>query len=119
MVSVAVDSGWGEDRGQAVQELETGEAEGGAAGWVGLGQEVENLVRAAADQVEPPEGEGGSGTIANQPFQPLPVSGLDADTGVQAKATTVIPRQHVFGFVGLQEAVADHVTEDPFSDCML
>ena len=56
MVAVAMDSGWGEDRGQAAQELEGGETRGGAACGVGLGQDVEDLVGTAADQVESVEG---------------------------------------------------------------
>jgi len=31
----------------------------------------------------------------------------------------VIPAKHVLGFVGLQEAVAGHVAEDPFSHRVL
>jgi hypothetical protein len=58
---MAVNAGWGEDLGQAVEELEGSETQGGATGGVGLGQDVENLVRAAADQVEPFEGKGRPG----------------------------------------------------------
>jgi hypothetical protein len=119
VVTVAVEPGRGKDRGQAVEELESREAEGGPAGWVGLGQEVENLVRAAADQVEPFEGEGWPGTVTDQPLQSFAVCGLDTDTGVQAEPAAVIPRQHVFGFVGLQEAVAAEVAEDSYSDRVL
>jgi hypothetical protein len=128
-----MNSGRREDLGQPVQELESGEAEGGAAGGIGLRQDVENLIRAVADQVEAVEGEGRPSTVADEPFQPLPVGGLDADAGalphamhalrggpgVEAEPTAVIPAEHVPGVVGLQEAVTDHVAEDPFSHRVL
>ena len=79
MVAVPMDAGWREDRGEAIQKLEGRETQGGTTSGIGLGQDVENLVRAVADQVEPFESKRWSGTIPNQPFQPLPVSGLDAD----------------------------------------
>jgi hypothetical protein len=120
-----VDAGRRKDRGQAVQELQGGETKRAATGGIGLGKQVENLVRAAADQMEPFESEGRPGTIPNQPFQPLPVGSLDADAGVQAEAATVIPAEHVLGVVGFQEAVSDRApreawsTEDPLSDRVL
>jgi len=119
MVAVPMDAGWREDRGEAIQKLEGRETQGGTTSGIGLGQDVENLVRAVADQVEPFESKRWSGTIPNQPFQPLPVGGLDADAGVQAEPTTVIPAQHILGLVGLQEAVAAEVAEDPVSDRVL
>ena len=31
----------------------------------------------------------------------------------------MIPAEHVLGIVGLQEAMADHVADDPGTDCVL
>jgi hypothetical protein len=61
VVAVAVEVGWGEDRGQPVQELESREREGGTAGGVGVGEEVEDLVGSVAYKMEPLECEGGPG----------------------------------------------------------
>ncbi len=105
--------------GEAVEELDCRETQGCAAGGVRSRQDVENLVRAVADQVEPFEGKGRPGTIPDQPFEPLPVGGLDADAAVQAKATPVIPGEHVQGLVGFQEAVAAKVAQYPFSHRVL
>jgi hypothetical protein len=91
MVAVAMDPGRRKDRGQAVQKLESGEAQGGAAGGIGFRQEVEDLVGASADEVEPVECKGRPGTIPDQPFQALPVGGLDTDAGVETEPTAVIP----------------------------
>jgi hypothetical protein len=106
VVPVAVDAGRGEDRGQPVEKFESGETERRTAGRVGLGEDVENLVRAAADEMEPFECEGRSGAIAKEALQSVAVCGLDADAGVEAKAATVLPGEHVLSLVGLQEAVA-------------
>jgi hypothetical protein len=114
-----MDSGRGKDGGETIQELESREAQRGPTGGIGFRQDVENLVRAIADQVEPFESKRWSGTIPNQPFQPLPVGGLDADAGVEAEPTPVIPGEHVLGVVGFQEAVTDPVAEDPFSHRVL
>jgi hypothetical protein len=119
VVSVAVNSGWRKDCGQAVQELEGGETERGAAGGIGLGEDVEDLVGAVAEQVEPFEGEGRPSTIPDEPLKAVAVGGLDADAGVQAEPATVIPGQHVLGLVGFQEAVAAKMPQDPGTDRVL
>mgnify|MGYP001820118228 CR=1 FL=1 len=82
MVSVTVDAGWREDRGQAIQKLQGRETQGGPTGRVWFRQDVEDLVGAAADEMEAVEGKGRPSTIANQPFQALPVGGLDADASI-------------------------------------
>jgi hypothetical protein len=116
MVAVAMDPGRRKDPGQAVQELQSGEAQGGTAGGIGFRQEVEDLVRPATDQVEAVESEGGPGAVSNQPLEALAVGGLDTDTGVEAESTTVIPCEHVLGVVGFQEAVTTGMSENPFAD---
>jgi hypothetical protein len=69
--------------------------------------------------VESVEGEGWSRTIADQALEPLTVGGLDANASIQTEPSAVIPRQHVFGVVGLQEAVALKMPEDPGVDRVL
>jgi hypothetical protein len=83
VVSVAVNAGWEEEGGEAVEKLEGRETQGGAAGGVGLGQDVENLVRAAADEVETVESERGPRTVADQPLEAFAVGSLDADAPIQ------------------------------------
>ncbi len=61
MVSVAMDSGWGEDGSETIQELESREAEGCTAGGIRLKEQVENLVGTAADEMETIEREGRPG----------------------------------------------------------
>ena len=52
------------------------------------------------------ESEGRPGTVADQALEAGSVMALDTDAGVEAKTTTVIPGEHILGFVGLEEAVA-------------
>jgi hypothetical protein len=119
VVAVSVDAGWREYLGQAVQKLQGREAQGGAAGGIGLGEQVEDLVGASADQMEAFESEGRPGAIPKEPFQALAVGGLDPDAGVEAESTTVTPCEHVLGIVGIQKAVAVKVTEHPLSNRVL
>ena len=119
MVTVAVEAGWREDLGQAVQELESRETEGGAAGQVGPREDVEDLVGTVADQVEAFEGEGGPGAVANESFEAGAVCGLDTNAGVETETAAVIPGEHILGLVGFQEPVTAEVPQHPFSDGLL
>ena len=67
-----MDAGRREDLGQAVQELQSGEAQGGTAGGIGLGEPVEDLVGAAADEVEAFESEGWPGSNRGSTVPTLP-----------------------------------------------
>jgi hypothetical protein len=92
-----LDTGRGKDRGQAVQELESGEAEGGAARGIGRGEEVENLVGASGDEVEPVEGKRPSGTITGEPLEAGAVGGLDTNAGVEAEPRRLSTIEDPFG----------------------
>jgi len=119
MVTVAMDAGWGEDLGQAVQRLQGRETQGGAAGEVGPRQDVEDLVGAVVNEMKAVEGKGRPSTIPDEPLEARPVGGLDADAGVQTEPATVIPGEHVLGLVGFQEPVAAKVSQDPGADRVL
>ena len=82
MVSVSVDAGWREDRGQAIQKLQGRETQGGPTGRVWFRQYVEDLVGAAVDEMEAVEGEGRPSTIADQPFQSVAVGSLDTNASI-------------------------------------
>ena len=111
--------GWGKECGEAVQELQGRQAQCRAAGGIGCGEDVADLVGAAADEMEPLDREGRPGAVPDQALKAGAVGGLDADTGVQAEPAAVVPREHILGFVGLQEGVTAKVTKDPSSDRVL
>lgn len=69
MVAVPVEAGRREDLGQAIQEFESGETQGSAAGGIGLRQDVENLVGSVVDEMKAVESEGRPGTVADQTFE--------------------------------------------------
>jgi hypothetical protein len=71
-----MDAGWRKDLGEAVQKLESGETQRGSTGGIGTREKVEDLVGAAADEVEAVEGEGRPGTIADEALQAGAVGGL-------------------------------------------
>ena len=86
---------------------------------VGPREEVEDLVGAAANEVESVKGKGGPCTVADETLESGAVGGLDADAGVEAEPTAVIPGQRILGVVGLQEAVAAEMPQDPGADGVL
>jgi len=65
--------------------------------------------------VESLESEGRPGTVADQALEAGSVVALDTDAGVEAKTTTVIPAEHILGFVGFEEAMATKMAEDSFA----
>jgi hypothetical protein len=119
VVTVTVDSGWGKDGGEAVQELESREAEGGTPGGIGLGEQIENLIGTASDEMETVESKGRPGTVPDESFQPFPIGSLDTDACVQAEPTAVIPGEHILGVMGFEETVATEMPQDPGTDGML
>jgi hypothetical protein len=102
-----------------VVAVEGRKAQRGATGQVGPREEVEDLVGATVDEVETVEGERRPGTIADEAFEARAIGGLDADTPIQTEPAAVLPGEHVLGLVGLQEAVAAKVPEDPGADGVL
>ena len=55
----------------------------------------------------------------DEPLEAGPVGRLDADAGVEAEPSAVIPRVHVLGVVRVQEAVACEMTKHSPSDGVL
>jgi hypothetical protein len=111
--------GWGKDGGETVEELEGGEAERGAAREIRGREDVEHLVGTSTDEVKAAQGERRPGAVADQALEAGSVMGLDVNAGVEAKTTTVIPGQHIVGFVGLQKTLAPNVAEYPGADGVL
>lgn len=115
VVAVAMNPGWGKDGGETIQELEGREAERGATREIRGREDVEHLVGASTDEVKAVQGERRPGTVADQAFEAGSVMALDTDAGVEAKATAVIPVEHILGFVGFEEAMATKMAEDSFA----
>ena len=102
-------------RGEPVEQFERGQGEFGLAGGLGPGQAVaDGLVGAVP--AEPLADEGGSGAVAQQPFEAGAVLGLDAHGGVQREAAAVTPAGEVGGDLRGEGAVADGEPQHPAAD---
>jgi hypothetical protein len=83
VVTVAVDPGGRKDFGEPFQDLQGRESQRGAAGGIGLRQDVESLVGTAVDEMKAVESEGETSTVSDQPFEAGWVGGSDAGAGVE------------------------------------
>jgi len=57
------------------------------------------------------EGEGRTGTVTQESFEPRTVVRRDVDRGIDAEAARGLPREHVIGDVTFEQAVAVEVRE--------
>ena len=69
--------------------------------------------------LHPIEGEGRTGTVAQESFQPSSVVGRDLDRGIDAEPPRGLPGEHVIGDVTFEQAVAVEVTEHTMSNGLL
>ena len=102
------------EQGKSLEELEGGERESGAATRCGMGKTIDDALgsgRTVAGSLDPFEGEGRTGTVAQESFQPSSVVGRDVDRGIDAEPTGGLPGEHVIGDVTFEQTVAGEVTE--------
>ena len=69
--------------------------------------------------LEPFEGEGRTGTVAQESFEPSTVTGRDVDGGIDAEPSRGLPSEHVVGDVALEQTVAVEITEHPVANRVL
>ncbi len=67
--------------------------------------------RTVPGSLEPFEGEGRTGTVAQESFEPSMVTGRDVDRGIDAEPTGGLPSEHVIGDVTFEQTVAAEVPE--------
>jgi hypothetical protein len=113
-----MDAGRRHEPGQAVEELEGGEAKLVAAVHIGLGEPIHQASLRRGERLEigggvkPRQGERPSGTVANEPGDTRPVLGLDADGAVNREASRAPPCAHVCSRGGVQEATPGEPAQD-------
>ena len=61
--------------------------------------------------LEPFEGEGRTGTVPQESFEPRSVPSRDANGGIDAEPTGGLPGEHVIGDVSFEQTMAVEVTE--------
>ena len=69
--------------------------------------------------LEPFEGEGRTGTVAQEPFEPCTVTARDMDRGIDAEPAGGLPSEHVIGAVALEQTLAVEVTEHTVANRVL
>ena len=124
VVSVAVHAGWGNEPGEALEQLEGSEKDSGAPVGRGPREAIEQpgLGRGewgrAAHGVEAFEGEWGSGTVAGQTLDARTVVTPDADGGIDAEPHGTLPdspsagARHALGIGLIEKAARTEVPED-------
>ena len=82
VIAVTVNAWWRNEERESLEELEGGERESGAAAWRGTGKTIDDALasgRAGAGGLQPFEGEGRTGTVAQESLEPSTVTGRDVN----------------------------------------
>ena len=114
MIEVTVDAWRVNEQSEPLEELEGGERESGAAVRCGMRKTVDDVLVSrctVAASLEPFEGEGRTGTVAQESFEPSTVTGCNVDRGIDAEPAGGRPAEHVIGDVSFEQTVKVEVTE--------
>jgi hypothetical protein len=118
MVAMAMDAGGWNEAGQAVEELEGGEAKHFAAVHVGLSEPIHQASVWRGERpetvggVEPLQGERPPGAVSTEPLESRSVLALDADGAVDGEPAGAAPCEHVCRRGGVQEPAAGKPPQD-------
>ena len=122
MIAVAMDAWRVNEQGESLEELKGGERESRGTARCGMGKTIDDALassRTVAGSLDPFEGEGGPGTVAQESFESGTVMGRDVDRGVDAEPAGGLPSEHVIGDVALEQTVAVEVPEHAVSHGVL
>ena len=103
-----MDAWWVNEQSEPLEELQRGERESGAAARCGMGETIDDALggppclTVGAD-LEPFEGEGRTGTVTQESFEPSTVTGRDVHRGIDAEPTGGLPSEHVVGDVAFEQ----------------
>ena len=109
MIAVAVNAWRSNEQSEPFEELERSERESRATARCGMGETIDDALasrRAVPCSLEPFEGEGRTGTVAQEPFESGTVVGRDVDRGIDAEPAGGLPSEHVVGDVAFEQTVA-------------
>ena len=128
MISMAVLARWGDQYGEAVEELERGEFDDGAPLSVRLGEEVTHrgdrvvrlklasrLATGAVVPAQAPAGEWGPGAVAKEVLEACAVARADAHARVEREAARVVPGAHLLDGVPREQTFALEQAQHPGS----
>jgi len=116
-IAVAVNSRRRHQRGEAVEQLERGQALRATATGARFRRLVDEVLAVALAQ--PVQGERWAGAVAQQPQAPGAVGGLDAHRGVDGEAAAMLPLPHRLRVIVRQQAAAhEHAQQAPAHLCL-
>jgi hypothetical protein len=108
---VAVNAWWRDESGQAIEQLEWGQALRGTAAGAWFRGVVDEVL--GIEFAQPIQSEGRPGAIAQQALTPGTVSGLDAHRAVHGEATAVFPLRHRLRIIARQQPTAHENAQQP------
>ena len=109
MIAVSVDAWRVNQQSESLEELKGGERKSRGTVRCGMGETIDDALtsrRAVPVSLEPFEGEWGTGTVAQESFEPSTVVGRDVDRGIDAEPAGGLPSEHVIGDVAFEQTVA-------------
>ncbi len=74
-----------------------------------MGETIDDALasrRTVPGSLEPFEGEGRTGTVTQESFEPGTVTGRDVDRGIDAEPAGGLPSEHVVGDVAFEQTLA-------------
>ena len=107
---MAVCTGRRHQRGDFVDQLQRREHQITRAVGAGLGVVVDQMFGIQLMQMR--QRERRAGAVAQQSFQPCPVTAFDAHLGIQRETSAVFPASHYFSVVLADQAAPDEGTQD-------
>ncbi len=106
MIAVTVDAWRVNEQGESLEEFEGSERESRGTVRCGMGETIDDALatgRTVPGSLEPFEGEGRTGTVAQEAFEPGTVTSRDVDRGIDAEPAGGSPSEHVVGGVALEQ----------------
>ena len=108
---MAVKARRGHQRGEAVEQLQWGQALRGAAAGARFRGVVDEVL--GIEFAQPIQGERWARAITQQPLAPGAVGGLDAHRGVDGEAAAVLPLPHRLRIIARQQPTAHEHAQQP------
>ncbi len=122
MIAMTVDAWRSNEQSEPLEELEGSERESRGTVRCGMRETIDDALATrctAPVSLEPFEGEGRTGTVAQESFEPGTVTGRDVDRGIDAEPAGGLPSEHVIGDESLKQTLPVEVTQHPVSHRVL
>ena len=122
MIAVTMDAWRVNEQGESLEELHRSERESRGTVWCGMGETIDDALATRCTvpgSLEPFEGEGRTGTVAQESFEPATVTARDVDRGIDAEPAGGLPSEHVIGDVAFEQTVAVKIAEHAVSNGVL